>query len=120
MAKLTINAPKVERKITIDVPEFADVNEMIAAYGEEGVKNLAERMMINDLRNGGRRQLEDGKEDEVIHQWAAEWKPGQKRTGVDRAEKAFNSFKKLDKEAQLELIRKLQQELDSPISEVVE
>jgi hypothetical protein len=112
MSKLTVNAPKVERTITIDVPDFADVNEMIDAFGDEGVKNLAERMMVNDLRNGGRRQLEDGKEEEEIHQWAAEWRPGQKRTGVDKAEKTYNAFKKLDKEAQLELIAKLQQEME--------
>jgi len=111
MAKLTINAPKAERSITVDVPEFADVQEMIDAFGDEGVKNLAERMMVNDLRNGGRRMLEDGKEDDEVFTWVSEWKPGQKRTGVDKAEKTYNAFLKLTKEEQLALIEKLQAEV---------
>lgn len=89
---LTVNAPKVARKLKITY-EGAGENlaEAIDKHGESVVYTLYSRMLSTDITNGVRVMLNKNQTDEQIRDWVATWRPGiTNRSGVVSTQQALD------------------------------
>lgn len=108
---ITVSAPKVERTADFDISAkiATDLDGYEELYGADALTNLITRMIITDLRNGSRAKMEvegDGlQDDEMIAAWIADWKPGNRRTGKSKKEKATEALERLSPEEQMELLQ---------------
>jgi len=118
MSEIIVKAPKAGTELKADISEklFDTIEEYIEEYGEEKVKNLIDRMVTTDLRNGIRAKLEAGASEEdfdpsTILDWVAEWSPGTRKAAKSAEEKAMDLFESLSPEEKLAALQKMQEKV---------
>lgn len=76
MVEVTAKAPKVEKEATVNYNFGENLGEMVDLFGEDVVRNYAERQMTIQLQANIRRLLEAGQTPEQIQEAINRWKPG--------------------------------------------
>lgn len=85
--------------------DAANLNELVANFGEDLVFTHAKRSFVVGLQSFVRAQIETGKEEAGVQEAVDDWKPGQKRPGKSPNERIADIMAKLSPEEREQVLK---------------
>jgi hypothetical protein len=118
MPTITVNSPKSQRVIELDLDTRETLSEAVEAFGEEAVFSLYQRMFLTDAGNKARVLLNDPENsEEKVLEIISAFKPGVKRVAGPKkkrdvtAAEAEAALPTMDPEALKRLLEKAKAQL---------
>ena len=93
--------------ITCNFNPGSNHDEMVENYGEEHVYEHAKANIIVSVQDVIRKGINEGLDQKAIQKNVDDWKPGAKRRGKSKTEKALDAFDKLSEEEKSALMERI-------------